>query len=49
VRAARGASAGAGSGGPLNLPGLSSHITQDGGVRDQLDRVIGTLVKLVAK
>jgi hypothetical protein len=28
---------------------VSSHITQDGGVHDQLDRVIGTLVKLVAK
>jgi hypothetical protein len=28
---------------------VSSHITQDSGAHDRLDRVIGTLVKLIAK
>ena len=32
----------------LEVAVVSSHISQDG-VHDQLDRVIGTLVKLVAK
>ena len=28
---------------------LSSHVNQDGALHDQLDRIVGTLVKLVAK
>jgi len=33
----------------LEVAVVSSHITQDSAVHDQLDRVVGTLVKLVAK
>ena len=33
----------------LEVAVVSSHITQDCSVHDQLDRVVGTLVKLVAK
>jgi four helix bundle protein len=33
----------------LEVAVVSNHITEDGAVHDQLDRVVGTLVKLVAK
>jgi hypothetical protein len=33
----------------LEVAAVSSHITQDSAAHDQLDRVVGTLVKLVAK
>ena len=33
----------------LEVAVVSSHITQDSAVHDQLDRVVGTLVKIVAK
>jgi len=33
----------------LEVAEVSSYINQDGAVHDQLDRVVGTLVRLVAK
>ena len=33
----------------LEVAVVSSHVHQDGALHDQLDRIVGTLVKLVAK
>jgi len=35
--------------GCLEVAVVSSHVNQDGALHDRLDRIVGTLVKLVAK